>query len=95
MIIIRFFKKTVKIIGNKQYKSQRFFSYLNDLNQVGLALIIVISAPSFATVLGVLGSLCSFTISVSVLCLLVTCTCCTFAPFGPCIGRVLRRPSLA
>jgi hypothetical protein len=36
---------------------------------VGLALIIVISAPSFATVLGVLGSLCSFTISVSVLCL--------------------------
>ena len=52
--------------------------------QVGLALIIVIAAPSFATVLGVLGSLCSFTISVSLLvsllvslpCLSALSTCC-------------------
>lgn len=35
---------------------------------VGLALIIVISAPSFATVLAVLGSLCSFTISLAFPC---------------------------
>lgn len=35
---------------------------------VALALVIVIAAPSFATVLGVMGSLCSFTMSVAFPC---------------------------
>eukprot|EP00277_Geminigera_cryophila_P012763 CAMPEP_0179438856 /NCGR_PEP_ID=MMETSP0799-20121207/22533_1 /TAXON_ID=46947 /ORGANISM="Geminigera cryophila, Strain CCMP2564" /LENGTH=539 /DNA_ID=CAMNT_0021220779 /DNA_START=56 /DNA_END=1675 /DNA_ORIENTATION=+ len=52
-------------------ESSRLFLFLSGIIRillVGLALIIVISAPSFATVLGVMGSLCSFTMSLSFPC---------------------------
>jgi len=52
-------------------EKSRLFLFLSGIIRillVGLALIIVISAPSFATVLGVMGSLCSFTMSVSFPC---------------------------